>query len=80
MKIEASDKAEVPPKRGRRGHDYSLLDSAPVVKITGSNYEKIRMKTTNFCTGAKARGYKVRSHVIKKDGIFIGCIVREDSR
>ena len=70
MKTEIVSDVETPVKRGRKGFDYTVFDTPMAVKFTGRSIDKLRAKLGNTVTGAKSRGYMVKSWVVSSpDGV-----------
>jgi hypothetical protein len=65
--------------RGRKPEmDYSLFsETGIVVKFADTVEEKVRSKINNVGTQAKSLGYPVRTYMIKKDSVYVGCVTRK---
>ncbi len=64
MKEELITDAPAPIKRGRKSLNYEMFDTDIVYKVSDKSVDKIRQRLRNIVTGARVRGYHVRSWVV----------------
>lgn len=57
--------------------NYAIFKSGALVKFTDADEDKVRSKINNVATQAKVMGYKVRTYMIKREPLWIGCVTRK---